>query len=45
MDTLGAIALATEPPHPTELKKTRIKKHDRIITPLMYRSVLSQAIY
>lgn len=31
MDTLAAIALATEPPHPTDLNKQRIKKHDRVV--------------
>jgi len=40
MDTLAAIALATEPPHPTELKKERVRKHDKLITPVMLRNVL-----
>jgi Ca2+-transporting ATPase len=45
MDTLAAIALATEPPHPTELKKERVRKNDKIIMPVMLRNVLGQATY
>jgi hypothetical protein len=39
MDTLAALALATEPPHPTELRKERIRKHDKIIMPIMVRNI------
>jgi len=45
MDVLAAIALATEAPHPTELRKERIKQKDRIITPFMKRTILSQVAY
>ena len=45
MDVLAAIAFATEHPHPTNLRKERIKKKDSIITPLMVRATLSQALY
>lgn len=45
MDTLAAVSLATEPPHPTELKKERVKKADKIILPVMQRTVLSQVLY
>ena len=45
MDVLAAIALATEAPHPTELKKERLKKSDKVLTPLMWRAVASQALY
>lgn len=45
MDTLAALALATEPPHPTELKKERVRKHDKIIMPVMLRNVFGQALY
>ena len=45
MDTLAAIALATEPPHPTELKKQRVKKHDKIILKGMWRTIITGAIY
>jgi hypothetical protein len=31
MDTLAAIALATEPPHPAELKQQRVKKHEKVM--------------
>ena len=40
MDTLAALALATEPPHPTELKKERVRKHDKIILKVMWRNIL-----
>jgi magnesium-transporting ATPase (P-type) len=45
MDTLAALALATEPPHPTELKKERVRKHDKIIMPVMIRNIFGQALY
>lgn len=45
MDTLAAVSLATEPPHPTELKKERVKKHDRLILSVMWRTILGQALY
>lgn len=45
MDVLAAIALASETPHPTQLRKERIKKKDKIITPFMKRTIMSQVIY
>lgn len=45
MDVLAAIAFATENPHPTEIRKERVRVKDRIITPPMMRSILSQGIY
>jgi magnesium-transporting ATPase (P-type) len=45
MDTLAALALATEPPHPTELKQGKIKKSDRVFLPEMWRAIFSQVIY
>jgi Ca2+ transporting ATPase len=45
MDTLAAIALATEPPHPAELKKEKIRKSDKVFLPVMWRTVLSQSLY
>ena len=45
MDVLAAIALSTEAPHPTQLRAERIKKNDKILTPLMWRAVTSQALY
>ena len=45
MDVLAAIGLATEAPHPTDLRKERIMKKHNIITPTMYRTIISQVIY
>lgn len=45
MDTLAALSLATEPPHPTNLKAEKQKKQDKIVLPVMWRNILSQAIY
>jgi magnesium-transporting ATPase (P-type) len=45
MDTLAAISLATEPPHPTQLKEEKQKKSDKIILPTMWRNVIGQATY
>lgn len=45
MDTLAAIALATEPPPKTELKKDRIRKQDKLILPVMWRNILGQGLY
>jgi Ca2+-transporting ATPase len=45
LDVLAAIALATEPPHPKELRKERIRKTDKPITPVMWRQIISQVLY
>lgn len=45
MDSLAAIALATEPPHPTELKKQKVKLHDKIITKGMWRTIITGSLY
>ena len=45
MDTLAAISLATEPPHPSQLKMERQKKSDKIILPVMWRNIIGQASY
>ena len=45
MDTLAAISLATEPPHPSELKQDRQKKSDKIILPSMWRNIIGQVTY
>jgi magnesium-transporting ATPase (P-type) len=45
MDVMAAIALSTEAPHPEKLRAERIKKNDKILTPLMWRAVTSQALY
>jgi Ca2+-transporting ATPase len=45
MDVLAAIALATEAPHPTKLRKDRIKKTDNFVIPVMWRQIFSQVLY
>lgn len=45
MDTLAAISLCTEPPHPTELKKERARKHDKVILKSMWRNIYGQSLY
>jgi magnesium-transporting ATPase (P-type) len=45
MDTLAAISLATEPPHPISMKLEKQKKNDRIILPVMWRNILGQVGY
>jgi hypothetical protein len=37
--------LSTEPPHPTELKKERIRKNDKIILKVMWRNILGVSLY
>ncbi len=44
MDTLAAFALATEPPT-HDISGPIIKRSDRIITPIMWRNILSQVLY
>lgn len=45
MDTLAAISLATEPPHPTELKQDKRRKNEKIILPVMWRNIIGQVTY
>lgn len=45
MDVLAALALATEAPHPTELKNDSVDDKAPIILPVMWRSISSQCIY
>lgn len=45
MDTLAAISLATEPPHPVTMKLEKQKKTDKIILPVMWRNILGQVAY
>lgn len=45
MDALGAISLATEPPHPTELRQERVRKADKIIVKNMYKHIFGIALY
>lgn len=45
MDVLAAIAIATETPHPTELRKQRMKENDKIVTRVMLRNICSMVLY
>jgi hypothetical protein len=41
MDTLGSLALATESPSDKILNRKPYSRDDHIITPLMWRNILS----
>ncbi|KAJ6702517.1 CALCIUM-TRANSPORTING ATPASE [Salix koriyanagi] len=45
MDTLGALALATEPPHDGLMKRPPIGRNVSIITKTMWRNIIGQSIY
>lgn len=45
MDTLAALALATDPPSATILKKPPVKKSDGLISFDMWKMIIGQAIY
>jgi len=45
MDVLAAIAFSTEAPHPTDIRKERIKNSQKIVTQLMTRNIIFQVIY
>ena len=45
MDTLGALALATEPPTEELLERKPAAKTEYIISPLMMKHILGQALY
>lgn len=45
MDTLGALALATEPPSEEILNREPYAKDDPIVTKVMWRNVFGHAIY
>jgi len=45
MDTLGALALATEPPHDGLMKRPPIGRNVNIITKTMWRNIIGQSIY
>lgn len=40
MDTFGALALATEPPHESLLKRKPHGRNDYIISPIMMKHIL-----
>lgn len=45
MDTLGALALATEPPHDGLMKRPPIGRNVYFITKIMWRNIIGQSIY
>ncbi|XP_021295326.1 putative calcium-transporting ATPase 11, plasma membrane-type isoform X4 [Herrania umbratica] len=45
MDTLGALALATEPPHEGLMKRPPIGRDVAFITRIMWRNIIGQSIY
>ncbi|XP_058107272.1 putative calcium-transporting ATPase 11, plasma membrane-type [Magnolia sinica] len=45
MDTLGALALATEPPSGELIKRPPIGRSVNFITPTMWRNIIGQSIY
>lgn len=45
MDTLGALALATEPPSEELLTRKPASKNDYIISPIMMKHILGQSIF
>ncbi|CAN6459049.1 unnamed protein product [Victoria cruziana] len=45
MDTLGALALATEPPTDELMQRHPVGRRDPLITNVMWRNVIIQAIY
>ena len=45
MDTLGALALATEPPHDALMKIKPVGRGASIISNVMWRNIFGQALY
>lgn len=45
MDTLGALAIATEPPHDGLMKQPPVGRNVDIITKIMWRNIIGQSIY
>ncbi|CAN1324594.1 Calcium-transporting ATPase 2, plasma membrane-type [Linum perenne] len=45
MDTLGALALATEPPNNELMKRSPVGRKGHFITNVMWRNILGQSIY
>lgn len=45
MDTLGALALATEPPHDGLMKRQPVARGTSFITKVMWRNIIGQSIY
>ena len=45
MDTLGALALATEPPYDALMERPPVGRKGSFITNVMWRNIVGQAIY
>lgn len=45
MDTLGALALATEPPYDELMEKPPVGRKGTLITAVMWRNIFGQTIY
>ncbi|PIN06530.1 Calcium transporting ATPase [Handroanthus impetiginosus] len=45
MDTLGALALATEPPHDGLMRRRPVGRTESFITRTMWRNIIGQSIY
>ncbi|CAO2207179.1 unnamed protein product [Urochloa humidicola] len=45
MDTLGALALATEPPNDELMKRTPVGRKGNFISNIMWRNIMGQSIY
>jgi len=45
MDTMAALALATEPPSPELLQRKPYGRFESIITPSMWRNIIGQAVF
>lgn len=45
MDTLGALALATEPPSDELMKRPPVGRKENFITRIMWRNIIGQSIY
>ncbi|KAL8489488.1 hypothetical protein ACS0TY_025401 [Phlomoides rotata] len=45
MDTLGALALATEPPHDGLMNRPPVGRSENFITRTMWRNIIGQSIY
>lgn len=45
MDTLGALALATEPPNDGMMKRPPVGRGENFITRIMWRNITGQSLY
>ncbi|XP_040385209.1 probable calcium-transporting ATPase 8, plasma membrane-type [Oryza brachyantha] len=45
MDTLGALALATEPPNDEMMKRPPVRRGESFITKVMWRNIMGQSLY